>query len=132
MHQGAAMAKATNVIPADRIDLYEKLVATIPGVERKGAAMPYTSLNGHMFSFLTGAGKLALRLPSEARAAFLKKYKTTLCEQHGVVLEEYVVVPDALLTRTRELKKFFDLSHTYVASLKPKPTKRKKQAIKKR
>ena len=31
---------------------YEALVATGPGVERKGKTMPYTSVNGHMFSFL--------------------------------------------------------------------------------
>jgi hypothetical protein len=58
--------------------LHEKLVATNPNVERKGATMPYTSANGHMFSLLTREGWLALRLPSEAREVFLKKYKTKL------------------------------------------------------
>lgn len=124
------MAKAAVAVPADKLELYEKLVATNPSVERKGATMPYTSVNGHMFSFLTKAGKLALRLPADEREAFLKKYKTTLCEQHGTVLAEYVEVPDALLKKTRELKKFFDLSYAYVGSLKPKPTTRK--AAKKR
>jgi len=113
-------------IPQDTLAAYEKLAATIPGLERKGAATPYTSVNGHMFSFLTETGKLALRLPTEEREAFLKKYKTKLCEQHGRVLKEYVVVPDPLLGKTRELKKYFDLSYTYVSSLKPKPTKRAK------
>ncbi len=103
-------------------------MATNPDVERKGAAMPYTSLNGHMFSFLTNTGKLALRLPDDERGAFLKKYKTRLCEQHGTVLKEYVEVPDALLKKTRELKKYFDVSSAYVASLKPKATTRKKSA----
>lgn len=110
---------------AEALRLYEKLLATIPGVERKGAAMPYTSCNGHMFSFLTPSGTLALRLPAEARAAFLKKHKTKLCEQHGTVLEEYVEVPAPLLKRIAELKKHFEASYLYVASLKPKPTKRK-------
>jgi hypothetical protein len=32
--------------------LYEKVVAAMAGVERKGDTMPYTSLNGHMFSVL--------------------------------------------------------------------------------
>jgi TfoX/Sxy family transcriptional regulator of competence genes len=111
--------------PADILDLYERLVATNPRVERKGATMPYTSLNGHMFSFLTKTGTLALRLATEERDAFLKRYKTKLCEQHGTVLKEYVEVPDALLKETQELKKYFDLSYRYVASLKPKPTKKK-------
>ncbi len=69
------MSKRASGIPAGRLELYEKLVATQPSVERKGAAMPYTSLNGHMFSFLTETGRLALRLPAEERRAFLKKYR---------------------------------------------------------
>ncbi len=124
------MGKATGV-PAAKLELYEKLVATNPSVERKGATTPYTSLNGHMFSFLTKTGTLALRLPDEERDAFLKKYKTTLCESYGTVMKEYAEVPDALLKKTRELKKFFDLSHAYVGSLKPKPTTRKKSVAKK-
>ena len=40
-------------------------------------------------------------------------------------MEEYVEVPNALLEKTQELKKYFDLSYAYVASLKPKPTKKK-------
>ena len=122
------MAKTSAEIYAEKLELYEKLVALNPSVERKGDTMPYTSLNGHMFSLLTKEGWLALRLPTGEREAFLKKYKTKLCEQYGVVMKEYVVVPDALLLKTRELKKFFDLSYTYLKSLKPKPTKAKKKA----
>ena len=110
------------------LDRYEKLIATNPNVERKGATMPYTSVNGHMFSFLTKTGRLALRLPEQDREAFLKKFNTKLCEQNGTVLKEYVEVPDALLAKTTELKKFFERSYAYVASLKPKPTKKKKNA----
>jgi hypothetical protein len=120
------MSKTAPAISADVLELYERLVATNPSVERKGAAMPYTSLNGHMFSFLTSTGKLALRLPNDERDAFLKRYKTRLCEQHGTVLKEYVEVPDVLFKNTRELKKHFDVSCAYVASLKPKATTRKK------
>jgi len=119
------MAKKTTGVPPDKLELYEKLVATDPRIERKGASMPYTSVNGHMFSFLTPAGRLALRLPEAERDDFLKRYKTKLCEQHGSVLKEYVEVPDSLLMKTGELKKFFDLSVSYVGSLKPKAAKKK-------
>ncbi|HKY19813.1 MAG TPA: hypothetical protein VJM31_01225 [Vicinamibacterales bacterium] len=122
------MSKSSAPRAAHNLEWYEKLVATHPKVERKGATMPYTSLNVHMFSFLTKTGTLALRLPTEERDAFLKKYKTKLCEQHGAVLKEYVEVPDSLLTKTQELKKFFDISYAYVASLKPKPTRSKKKS----
>ena len=114
--------------PADKIALYDKLVATNPKVERKGATVPYTSLNGHMFSYLAKDGKLALRLPDEAREAFLKKYKAKLCEAYGRVQPEYVEVPDALLAATGELKKYFAISYEYVGSLKPKTTAKKKAA----
>jgi TfoX/Sxy family transcriptional regulator of competence genes len=120
------MKRTTAGAPADKVQLYEKLVATNPKVERKGAAFPYTSLNGHMFSILTKTGTLAIRLPAAEREAFLKKYKTKLSVQFGTVMKEYVEVPEALLKNTRELKKFFDLSYAYVGSLKPKPTKRKR------
>ena len=111
----------------DALKYYERLVATNPEVERKGASMPYTALNGHMFSFLTKTGRLALRLPAKERAAFLKEYRTKLCEQHGAVMKEYVEVPDALLKKTEELRRFFDIGYAYVGSLKPKPTLRKKK-----
>ena len=125
------MAKKSEAVRDKNLELYEKLVATNSKVQRKGATMPYTSVSGHMFSEFTKAGALALRLPPDEREAFLKKYKTTLCEQYGTVMKEYVIVPDSLLAKTRALKKYFDLSFSYVGSLKPKPTKRKKSATKK-
>ena len=110
---------------SDKLTLYEKLVATNPKVERKGDTVPYTSLNGHMFSYLSKEGKLALRLPPEEREAFLKKYKTTLFEAYGVVMKEYVAVPDALLKNTKELQKYLGFSYEYVKTLKPKPTRKR-------
>ena len=123
------MAKAAATY-AEALELYEKLVATNPGVERKGDTMPYTSLNGHMFSALHKDGTVALRLPEGERETFLKKYRTTLASHYGVVQPEYVVVPDTLLGKTRELKPYFAASYAYVASLKPKPTTKKKAAAK--
>jgi TfoX/Sxy family transcriptional regulator of competence genes len=109
-----------------KLVLYEKLVATNPSVEPKGDTVPYASLNGHMFSYLGKEGRLALRLPPGEREAFLEKYNAKLCEAYGRVQPEYVEVPDSLLSSTWELKKFFQCSYEYVASLKPKPTTKKK------
>ena len=61
------MKKTAVGAPSDKVQLYEKLVATNSKVERKGAAFPYTSLNGHMFSILTKTGTLALRQPGAER-----------------------------------------------------------------
>jgi TfoX/Sxy family transcriptional regulator of competence genes len=106
------------------IDLYDKLIATNPKIERKGAANPYTSLNGNMFTLLHNSATLAIRLTEDKREEFMKKYKTKLFETHGAVMKEYVAVPDALLKNTKELKKYLDLSYEYAKTMKPKPTKK--------
>ena len=110
--------------PPDRLELYELVVATIDAVERKGATMPYTSRNGHMFSFLDPTGAMALRLSASDRAEFLSTYSSTLAEQHGRVMQEFVVVPDDLLERTDELAGWVARSHDWIGTLKPKPTTR--------
>jgi TfoX/Sxy family transcriptional regulator of competence genes len=112
---------------AARVDLYDKLIATIPGIERKGDANPYTSLNGNMFTLLQGSRSLAIRLPEDKREEFLKKHKTTLFEAYGAVMKEYVAVPDALLKNTKELQKYLEFSYEYARTLKPKPTKKAKK-----
>lgn len=117
----ARMAKSARA-DTPQLTAYEALAGTVPGVDVKGATVPYTSLNGHMFSYLSKSGTLALRLPERERAAFLEKYKTRLCQQYGIVQPEYVEVPAALLPRTAELKKYFAASHAYVKAMKPKPT----------
>ena len=105
---------------------YEKLVKTNPKVERKGAANPYTSLNGHMFTYLNQSGSLALRLPEGKREKFLKKYKAALFVAYGAVMKEYATVPDSLLKDTKTLQRHFQFSYEYIKTLKPKPTKKMK------
>src|ERR1700753_1249259 len=114
-------------IPEEKLALYEAVVTTNPKVERKGSANPYTSLNGHMFSILNPAGTMALRLPPEEREKFLKKYQTTLFEAYGTVMKEYVTVPDTLLSKTKELAKYFAISYQYIETLNAKPTTRPKK-----
>jgi hypothetical protein len=110
----------TSKIPPAKLELYEKLVATIPGIERKGAVHPYTSQNGHMFTYLDQTGTMGIRLPKEELEAFLKKYKTKLFESYGVVKKDWATVPEKLLSNTKELAKCLKVSYEYVRTLKPK------------
>jgi hypothetical protein len=126
------MSKSVPKAPAESVALYEALLATNPMIERKGATMPYTSVNGNMFSLLTPDGTVALRLPADDREAFLKRYETTLCVQYGAVMKEYVRVPPSLLRNTRALAKYLDVSYRYACSLKPKPTTKKTTAKKRK
>ena len=109
---------------SSNIALYDKLIAALPEIERKGAANPYTSLNGNMFTLLH-EGNLAIRLPQHEREKFLKKYKTSLYVAYGAVMREYVAVPDSLLAKTSELKKYVEMSYEYTKTLKSKPTQKK-------
>jgi hypothetical protein len=111
--------------PADKVEQYERLVATMPEVERKGAGFPYTSANGNMSSCLHPSGILSLRLPPGAREEFLARYDTTLFEAYGIVQMEYVTVPGSLLANTEELAPYFKTSYEYTKTLKPKPSKKK-------
>src|SRR5215475_9613978 len=102
---------------------YEELVATIHDAQLKGAKMPYTSMNGNMYSYL-GENGVALRLPADLRAEFITTYRTTLYHAYGIVQKEYVTVPDELLAQTDELAPYFRASYNYAKTLRPKATKR--------
>ena len=115
-------------IRPEQLGRYERLIATQPGVERKGAAIPYTSVNGNMFSYLFGTGSLALRLSAADRGAFLQRFGTTLHTAYGIVQKEYVDVPDALLEDTGALAPYFAASVAYASALRPKPTTRRRPA----
>lgn len=129
-------AKSASGDPSPRykkgLELYERVVATQPDVERKGATMPYTSVNGNMFSLFTKEGTLALRLPADERAAFVDKYKTRLTVQYGATMQEYVDVPDSLLADARAMNRLFAISYEYAKSLRAKPTRRSKPAAAKK
>ncbi len=92
------------------------------GASVKGAKNPYTSANGHMFSFLDADGAMALRLPNELHADFLDRYDSGPVEQYGRVMQGYVSVPETLLHDPDELAGWFDRSHDWIATLPPKPT----------
>jgi hypothetical protein len=118
-------SKSAGLSHVEKTALYEKLIATHPKIEVKGAVNAYTSVNGHMFSLLRPQGEMALRLPADEREKFLQKYKTKLYEAYGAVMSEYVAVPDGLLQKTGEIKKYLAISYEYVSGLKPKATKKK-------
>jgi hypothetical protein len=110
-----------------KVELYNKLVALYPDAVLKGDTIPYTALNGHMYSFLSKGDEVTLKLPEDERVKFIEKYKTKLAENYGIVQKEYVVVPDSLLEKTDELLLYFNISYKYTSTLKPKPTSKSKK-----
>lgn len=91
----------------------------------KGAKNPYTSRNGHMFSFLDPAGTMALRLPDAMYDEFQEVYDSGPVMQYNSVMRGYVSVPASLLDKPDELVPWFDKSYDWIGTLDPKPTTKK-------
>lgn len=118
------MSKSKIEIPVDKLALYDTLVGNNPDIERKGKTTPYTSINGHMFSFLSKNGTMGLRLSQNDRDDFIQHFDSQLMEQHGRIMKEYVEIPSDLLQDTDQLSEYLQKSLQYVSGLKPKPTKK--------
>lgn len=112
------MAKYTG--PPEKLELYETLVASVDGVEGKGAANPYTSRKGHMTSFIDRQGEVSIRLDEASRQEFMEKYDSRISVQYGSQMKEFVVVPDDLLERTEEIRAWFVRSWDWVGTKEPK------------
>lgn len=110
--------------PTEALQEYAQAVAASgDGATVKGARNPYTSHNGHMYSFINAAGGMALRLSDELRVEFLDRYDSGPVMSYGSVMRGYVTVPETLLADTAELARWLRRSRTWIATLAPKPTR---------
>ena len=112
-------------IPSDKLDLYNNLISAFGKLERKGKTTPYTSLNGHMTSFLDKSGTMGLRLSQNDIEAFIAKHESKLMEQHGRTMKDFVVIPNLLLNDQNGMLSYLELSTKHTACLKPKATNKK-------
>ena len=112
--------------PTAALEAYRSVVeASRSGAEVKGAKNPYTSRNGHMFSFLDAAGTMALRLSEELTEEFRSSYESGDVIQYGATMRGYSSVPAQLLADPATLTGWFDRSWEWIGTLPPKPTKKK-------
>ena len=70
-----------------KLEFYDRLVDTNPNFERKGKTMPFTSVNGYMFSQLNKAGEIGIRLPKESGKKFMEEHQTTPFKAYGAVMK---------------------------------------------
>jgi hypothetical protein len=112
--------------PSEALSRYTAVVAQSTGDSTvKGAKNPYTSRNGHMFSFLDEDGTMALRLSDADAEEFLAEYDSGPVMQYGRVMRGYVSVPSELLEHTGELTSWFQKSYEWIGTLPPKATRKK-------
>lgn len=106
--------------PAEALQHYEAAVATLGDVKRKGAANPYTALNGHMFTFLDKEGVVSIRLSREDTEEFRSTYESGDSIQYGSTMRGYSTVPEDLLATTEELAGWMERSRIHITTLTPK------------
>ena len=113
------MARASYTGPADALERYEAAVAAA-GLERKGAANPYTSHNGHMFTFLDPNGVVSIRLSDEDTEAFRSSFTSGDSTQYGRTMRGYSTVPPDLLEDAASLAEWIGRSLAFIEALPPK------------
>ena len=104
------------------LELYTAAVdASSIDSEVKGAKNPYTSRNGHMFSFLDRDGTMALRLSDDLREEFTAAYDGGPVIQYGSVMRGYVSIPSDLIEDTEATACWLDRAYEWIGTLPPKP-----------
>jgi hypothetical protein len=107
--------------PKDALERYREVVAASSGdVEVKGAKNPYTSHNGHMFSFLDRDGTMALRLSEDLIEEYGQSHSTEPVTQYGSVMRGYVAIDDELFGDAEALRGWFDRSYEWIGTLEPR------------
>ena len=120
------MAKKSDQVPEDKLELYRRLIDTQPDIELKGGMkLPHTSINGYMYSSLTKDGRVGIRLSEADRDAFMEKYDAIPFKNYGANIREHVEVPDGLLRNPKELGPYLAMSYAYTQTLPPKADKNK-------
>lgn len=100
-------------------------VEQVEGLTVKGKT-GYTSLNGHMFSFVGKDGTVAIRLSPEDKKAYELEHKTGDVIQYNAVMRGYVPISEDQLRDTEFCSELLSKSRDYIATLKPKPSKKPK------
>lgn len=120
--------------PPELIAIFEGVTPGPPAVPRKMFGYPVAFVNGNMFMGLFQE-EMFVRLPEDLRTKVIadgwKRFEPMPRRPMG----EYMVLPEALLGREKELKQWVAKALTYGESLKPKAKskpKAKKSAKKKK
>ena len=91
----------------EKTEAYKEILDEV-GLELKGKNNLYTSMNGHMFSFVGKPDVVAIRISKEDQETFLKKFDTPFpVKQYGSNMRDYVELPDELLTSPKKAATWF-------------------------
>jgi TfoX/Sxy family transcriptional regulator of competence genes len=123
-------APSRTSVPPDRLALYERLLASVPGIESKSNfGSGYTAVNGNMYSMISKYGVVGIWLPEDVRAEFVERFGAVMFQADPAwpVSKKLVAVPDDLLEDTETLRPYMEASYRFALTLRPKPTTRAKK-----
>lgn len=101
----------------EKLKIYDELVAKCSRFERKGKTVPYTSANGHMFSFLNKAGEIGIRFSKDVQEKYIEDFNSTIFKSYNAIMRGYVLIPDNMLEDLDNVARYLDESFDYVMSL---------------
>ena len=104
----------------EKLKSYDDLVARCPRFVRKGKTMPYTSVNGYMFSLFNKAGEIGIRFSKERQKEYLDKFDTSLFKSYGAVMQGYILITKTMQEEIDVVVDLLNESYDYVMSLEPK------------
>ena len=107
-------------MPRDPLRVYEEILSKCDRFERKGKTVPYTSANGHMFSFINKEGDLGIRFSKEVQSKYFEKYQTDFFKSHNSVMRGYIKITEEMLEDKKNLQELLNESYDYVSSLAKK------------
>lgn len=112
----------------DKLAHFKALTKTTPDAPLKGAGSKYTSMNGHMFAFLSPEGVLAFRLPEAEREAWLEAHPEAVVVQYDAVMSDYIGVDDETLGDGAALQALWGQVMDHARTLKAKKFTKPKKA----
>lgn len=101
----------------EKVAKYDKVLSKCPEIERKGKSLPYTSVNGHMFSQLNKEGQLGIRFSGERKNELLEKLDTEPFFSYGKEMKGYIRIPEKLWEDMEVLAALLQESYEYARTL---------------
>ena len=102
------------------LELYLKAINKCAAFEMKGKTMPYTSVNGHMFSQVNKQDQLGIRFSKERQLEYLTEWASDYFYSYGAKMKGYVRVPESVLKNTERLANVLQESFEYFSELEAK------------
>jgi hypothetical protein len=119
------MARVAGGADPELLAVFDTMIAGVKGVERKGATMPYVSINGNMYAMISKAGRIGLRLDEKDRETFFATFGDSPFEgAPGFINKDYAAIPTKMYGNSKLLQTWFKISHAAASRLMPKPTTR--------